>query len=158
MRISDFTSAVQNRAHGGPSRWLRRLAAPAAGLLVASLAMSLSPTTAHALSAGSLSVSPGSGKLVTLETSQLSTKTIVDLKVPSSLPFYGAVQLRSANVGAGYRTKVGIAASGAMTVSLSRVAGGVETSFGTPVSTGDHRQGRARPSACRGSSPASTPW
>jgi hypothetical protein len=81
-------------------------------------------------------VSPGVGKLVTLESTRLSSQTIVDVKVPASLPFYGAIQLRSATVGAGYRTKVGIAANGAVSVSLSRVAGGAETGFGAPVKTG----------------------
>ncbi len=51
-------------------------------------------------------------------------------------PLHGAIQFRSATVGAGYRTKVSIAANGTLTVSLSRVAGGVETAFGTPVNTG----------------------
>ena len=136
MRNSDLMTAASGRPRSGPVRWLRRLAAPAAGLLVASLVVSLPPASAQALSTGTLSVPKGSGSLVTLESTRLSSKTVVDIKVPSSLPFSAAVQLRSANQGSGYRTKVRVAANGTMTTSLSRVAGGVETTLGTPQSTG----------------------
>ena len=136
MRNSDLTTAASGRPRRGPARWLRQLAAPAAGLLVASLVVSLAPASAQALSAGTLSVRKGSGSLVPLESTRLSSKTVIDLKVPSSLPFSAAVQLRSASAGSGYRTKVRIAANGTMTVSLSRVAGGVETALGNPQPTG----------------------
>ncbi len=101
-----------------------------------SLATSLAPTSAQALSAGTLSLARSSSSFAQLASSRLSSKTIVDLKVPTALPAYAAVQLRSASNGAGYRTKVGIAATGAMRVSLSRVAGGAETALGTYQSTG----------------------
>ena len=66
----------------------------------------------------------------------MSSKTGVDVKVPASVPFYGALQLRSATPGVGYRSKLGISASGSLTVSLSRVSGGAETALGSSQGTG----------------------
>ena len=117
-------------------RRFRWLAAPAAGLLIACLVAGVTPGTASATSSGKLSVSPSSGSLVSLASTRLSSRTVVNLKVPTSLPFYSAIQLRSATAGAGYRAKAGIAANGTVTVSLSRVKAGVETVIGTPQSTG----------------------
>ena len=124
------------RARGGPAPWVRRLVVPAAGILLTAFAVSFAPSTAEALTSGTLSVAPASGSLVTLESNQLSSQTAVDIKVPSSLPISIGLQLRSATVGAGYRTKARFAADGTLTVSLSRVAGSVETAFGTAVTTG----------------------
>ncbi|HEY3407825.1 MAG TPA: hypothetical protein VGK53_06620 [Propionicimonas sp.] len=116
--------------------WIRRLAAPAAGILLTAFAVNFAPTTANAVTSGTLSVAPSAGAVTTLEGSQLSGQTVVDIKVPTILPISVGLQLRSANDGAGYRTKVRFAANGTMTVSLSRVAGSVETAFGSPVNTG----------------------
>ena len=74
MHSSDF-SAASSRANNGPLRWLRRLAAPAAGLLIVSLTASIAPSTAQALAAGTLAVSPAAGSSITLESYQLSSKT-----------------------------------------------------------------------------------
>ncbi len=101
-----------------------------------SLASGLTTGTAQAVSSGTISLSPASGTVVSLESSRLSSRTALDIKVPASLPFSAGIQLRSATTGAGYRTKVRVAADGALTVSLSRVAGGVETALGSPVNTG----------------------
>ncbi|HEY3548452.1 MAG TPA: hypothetical protein VGK17_20460 [Propionicimonas sp.] len=60
----------------------------------------------------------------------------MNLKVPSSLPFFAAIQLRSPSAAAGYRAKVSIDVAGRVRVSLSRVAGGVETALGTSEDTG----------------------
>ncbi|HSK33030.1 MAG TPA: hypothetical protein VK903_06060, partial [Propionicimonas sp.] len=136
MIFSHRSIAAPGRTRPGPSRWLRRLAAPAAGIMLTAFAVSFAPTTAYALTSGTLTVSPSSGASVTLGSNQQSTKTIVDIKVPTSLPLSMGIQFRSANSGAGYRTKARVAANGTLTVSLSRVAGGVETAFGTPVNTG----------------------
>ncbi|MGV8909671.1 MAG: hypothetical protein ACOH1Y_11875, partial [Propionicimonas sp.] len=127
---------VPSPAPGSPGRRLRRLAGPAAGLLVLSLATGLTTGSAYAVTSGTISVTPSSGTVVPLETTRLSSQTVIDLTVPASSPFYAAIQLRSASSGAGYRAKVGIAASGSVTASLSRVSGGAETALGTSQAAG----------------------
>ena len=119
------------RTRSGPARWPHRLAGPAAGLLVLSLAAGLTTIPANAVSSGTFSVAPSAGTVVALESTRLSSQTVIDLTVPASAPFYGAIQLRSATTGEGYRSKVRFGTDGAMSVALSRVAGGVETALGT---------------------------
>jgi hypothetical protein len=134
MRFLDLDSAGSSRVHGGRTRWLRRLGAPAIGLLLISLTLGVAPSTAHAKTR-TLVVAPSSGKVATLAKSRTNSQTTVNLKVPSSLPFFAAIQLRSPNAGAGYRAKVSIDVSGHVRVSLSRVAGGIETALGTSEDT-----------------------
>ncbi len=132
MESSDLRAA-SGRSTSGPALWLRVLAAPMTGLLLLSLCAGLAPATAHAKT---LSITPANGEVATLASSRTSSKTIVNIKVPSSLPFFAAVQLRSADERTGYRAKVSVATNGALTVSLARVIGGVETLLGTPMPTG----------------------
>ena len=132
MESSDLRAA-SGRSTSGPALWLRVLAAPMTGLLLLSLCAGLAPATAHAKT---LSITPANGEVATLASSRTSSKTIVNIKVPSSLPFFAAVQLRSADERTGYRAKVSVATNGALTVSLARVVGGVETLLGTPMPTG----------------------
>ncbi len=136
MIFPSASSAAPGRTRRGSVTWIRRLAAPAAGILLTAFAVNFAPTTANAVTSGTLSVAPGAGTVTTLEGSQISGQTVVDVKVPTSLPLSVGIQLRSANNGAGYRTKVRFATNGTMTVSLSRVAGSVETALGSPVNTG----------------------
>jgi len=136
MIFSPDSAAASGRARSGSPTWPRRLAAPAAGLLLTAFAVTLAPTTANAVASGTLSIARASGAVTTLESSQLSSQTSVDFKVPASLPLSVGLQLRSADAGAGYRSKARVAADGTLTVSLSRVAGSVETAFGSPVNTG----------------------
>ena len=135
MTLDDLKSSVNARALSGRGRRSRWLAAPATGLLLTSLLVGLVPGGADAATTGKLSVSP-SGASVILARARPNSKTVVNIKVPVSLPFYGAVQLRSATSAIGYRAKVAIAAGGAVTVSISRVSGGSETRLGSPQSTG----------------------
>ena len=99
MLFPHLTTAVPSPTSSGPVRWLRRLAGPAAGLLVVSLAAGLTTGTAFAVSSGTLSVAPSAGAVVPLETSRLSSQTVLDLAVPATAPFYAAIQLRSADSG-----------------------------------------------------------
>jgi hypothetical protein len=134
MRFFDLERASSGRSSGGQARWLRRLGTPAIGLLLISLAFSGAPATAQAKTR-TLVVAPSSGNVATLATSRTNSQTTVNLKVPSSLPFFAAIQLRSPNAGAGYRAKVSIDVDGRVRVSLSRVAGGIETALGTSQDT-----------------------
>ena len=136
MPNTDLTTAVAGRAPRGRARpRLRWLVLPAVCLVVASLVPGFAPGSANAASSGKLAVST-SGSSVTLARARLNSKTVVNIKVPASRPFHGAVQLRSSASSVGYRAKVRIAASGAVTVSLARVAGGTETRLGAPQRTG----------------------
>ncbi len=135
MRFLDLDSAGSTRSRGGRTRWLRRLGAPAIGLLLISLTLGVAPSTAHAKTR-TLVVAPSRGNVATLAKSRTNSQTTVNLKVPSSLPFFAAIQLRSATAGNGYRAKVSIDANGAVRVSLSRVTGGIETALGASQATG----------------------
>ena len=135
MRFFDLESEAAARSRNGRTWWLRSPMAAAVGLLLIALTVGIAPTTAQAKTR-SLVVSPSAGTVATLATSRTNSQTTVNLKVPSSLPFFAAVQLRSYSGGAGYRAKVSIDAKGAVRVSLSRVAGGIETALGTSQATG----------------------
>ena len=138
--FSVLKNAALNRSTSDSARRPRRHAAPAIGILLlaltAGLSTGLSTGSASAASSGTLTVSPSGGAFATLARSRTNSKTVASIKVPSSLPFVAAIQLRSAAESSGYRAKVSIAANGAMTVSLSRVVNSLETVLGTPQGTG----------------------
>jgi hypothetical protein len=100
------------------------------------------PAPAVAASSGTLSIAPGKAAAATVtDTSVGDVLGSATFTVPSQRTTYVAVQLRSSTLSAGYRAKARILSSGELTVSISRVVSGTETtlasgSTGATVSTG----------------------
>jgi len=111
--------------------------------IVVTLATMLAvPTAANAATSGSLSVAPGASAAAVVTASNLADTTAsAQFTVPAQRTAYVAVQLRAPSNAAGYRAKARILANGEVTVSISRVVAGAETSLvsgatGITVATG----------------------
>ena len=119
---------------------LRRILVVVAAL--AATIVCLVPTTsASAAGTGSLELSAGRSQYVALSGSYQDVSASAQFTVPAARTVYLGLQLRSADIGSGYRTRARVLADGAVWVGFSRVIGGQDTLLlsqptGLKVSTG----------------------
>lgn len=123
---------TQTPTSGPPRRPARSTRALLSLLATAAITVACavtSPAPASAASSGTLSISPGASAAATVTDAALGDVLgEATFTVPSQRTAYVAVQLRSSSAQAGYRAKARILSSGEVTVSISRVASGTETS------------------------------
>lgn len=111
-----------------PRRHLRTLLGVLSSVVIAAACTVTNPTPAAAASSGTLTIAPGGSASATVTDSSLGDVIgTAGFTVPSQRTAYVAVQLRSPSTATGYRAKARVLGSGEVTVSISRVASGSET-------------------------------
>ena len=139
---SHRTRVAPSAAPRPPARLARGLVGLLATVAITVACSVTNPVPAAAASSGTLSIAPGRSAAATVTDSALGDVLgSATFTVPTQRTAYVAVQLRSSTVNAGYRAKARILSSGELTVSISRVVSGAETSLasastGITVSTG----------------------